>query len=523
MTQPKITFELIKLSEEDAKQILKWRNDPVTLENSYHTKAQNFESFWDDFRLKYFSCGIPPVYIKVDGAYAGMINFNDVAHPQKKRRKIIEVSINIAPEFRGKGIGVAALIELQTYLKGWGIDDVYAEIRQHNRVSIRTFEKSGFHEFYRGNKLLHHTGEHVPIISYLLHLSETNCWDSQHVFVIAEAGSNWRVGSSHRDLLMAKHLIDAAKEAGADAVKFQIYRSKDIYVPNAGKSDYLSEMGIKEDISKIFDDLSMPYDMIPELQSHAAKQQIEFMATSFSKTDFLAVDPYVKRHKIASYELGHIRLLELAAASQKPLLLSTGAATLQEIDWAVNTYYKHGGRNLALLQCTAQYPAAPEAMNLSAIQHLRKTFNTPVGLSDHSLDPYAAPTGAVAMGACAVEKHFTLSRDLPGPDHAFALEPKEFKAMVQAIRLQEKMVGRGVKTPLTEESELRKFARRGLQAIQNISKGDILREDVNVAILRPGTQILGIHSRYLSEMEGKPALNAIPLGRGIQFEDFRTE
>ena len=206
MTQPKITFELIKLSEEDAKQILKWRNDPVTLENSYHTKAQNFESFWDDFRLKYFSCGIPPVYIKVDGAYAGMINFNDVAHPQKKRRKIIEVSINIAPEFRGKGIGVAALIELQTYLKGWGIDDVYAEIRQHNRVSIRTFEKSGFHEFYRGNKLLHHTGEHVPIISYLLHLSETNCWDSQHVFVIAEAGSNWRVGSSHRDPVSYTHL-----------------------------------------------------------------------------------------------------------------------------------------------------------------------------------------------------------------------------------------------------------------------------------------------------------------------------
>lgn len=523
MTDTKITFQLIKPSEDDAHKLLVWRNDPVTLENSFHTKPQTFEHFWSDFRLKYFSAGIPPVYIMIENKPVGAIHFNSVAHPQKNRRTIVEVSINIAPEERGKGIGVAALIELQSYLKGWGVDDVYAEIRQHNRISIQTFERSGFKEFYRGNKLLHHTGEHIPIISYLQHLTETNCWDNSHVYIIAEAGSNWRLGSQHRDLLMAKRLIEAAKEAGADAIKFQIYRSQDIYVANAGKSDYLSEMGIKEDISKIFDDLSMPYDMIPELQSHATKQQIEFMATSFSKADFHAVDPYVKRHKIASYEIGHIRLLELAAASKKPLLLSTGAATLQEIDWAVNTYHRLGGRNLALMQCTAQYPANPEAMNLSAIQHLRHSFNIPVGLSDHSLDPLAAPLGAVALGACAIEKHFTLSRGLPGPDHSFALEPDEFKKMVQAVRLEEKMVGRGVKTPLTEELELRRFARRGLQAIQNIAKGEILREDVNVSILRPGTQILGIHPRYLEEMEGKPSLNAIPLGRGIQFEDFKKE
>lgn len=521
MPDIEITFELIKPTEEHARRLLLWRNDPVTLKNSFHTKPQEFEQFWTHFHLKYFSSGIPPVYIIHDNQRVGTIHFNDVAHPQKLRRKIVEISINIAPEARGKGIGAQALITLQNHLKGLGIDDLYAEIRQHNAISIRVFEKAGFSEIFRGNKLMHHTGEEVPIISFLLHLSDQNSWNQGPVFIIAEAGSNWRMGAKQRDLVMAKKLIDAAKEAGADAIKFQIYRSKDIYVSNAGKSNYLSEKGIHENISNIFDDLSMPYDMIPELQSYAAKHQIEFIATSFSKDDFQAVDPYVKMHKIASYELGHIRLLELAAASKKPLLLSTGAATLQEIDWAVSTYRRLGGKNLALMQCTAQYPANPEAMNLSAISHLKTAFGLPVGLSDHSLDPFAAPTGAVALGACVIEKHFTLSRQLPGPDHSFALEPSEFKAMVQAIRLQEKMVGRGVKMPLTEEEELRKFARRGIQAIQNIAKGELLQEGVNVAILRPGMQMLGIHSKHLSELEGLPSLNPIPLGRGIQFEDFK--
>lgn len=520
MSAENITFQLIRPDSEDGRLLFTWRNDPVTLENSYHTKPQTFEQFWSGFQIKYFSAGIPPLFIVHENRPVGVLNFNDIAHPDKKHRKIIEVSINIAPQARNKGHGTAALTAIQIYLKSLGIDDVYAEVKQENHASKHLFEKAGFKEINRENKFVDQTGEIVPIVRYIAHLTEMNIWDRSSTFVIAEAGSNWRLGSPHRDLLMAKRLIDAAKDSGADAIKFQIYRSKDVYVANAGKSDYLANTGIREDISLIFDDLAMPYDMIPELQSYANKHQIEFMATPFSKSDFAAVDPYVRTHKIASYELGHIRLIELAAASQKPLLLSTGAATLQEIEWAVATYRKLGGKNLALMQCTAQYPAASHGMNLSAMLQMRRVFGVPVGLSDHSIDPIAAPIGAVALGASIIEKHFTLSRRLPGPDHPFALEPEQFQKMVQAIRLEEKMVGQGIKAPLKEEEELRGFARRGLQAIRNIAPGELLQEGVNVEILRPGNQTLGIHSKYLEQMEGKPSLNKIPLGQGIQLEDF---
>ncbi len=515
-----ITFQLVQPDQEDARLLYTWRNDPVTLENSYHSKPQTFEQFWGGFHVKYFSAGLPLLFIMHENRPVGVLSFNDTVHPELKHRRIVEVSINMAPQSRGRGYGTAALTTIQEYLKSLGIDDIYAEVKQENHPSKHLFEKAGFHEINRENKFIDQTGEIIPIVKYIAKLTEVNIWDRHSTFVIAEAGSNWRLGSPQRDLLMAKRLIESAKEVGADAIKFQIYRSKDVYVPNAGKSDYLANTGIREDISLIFDDLAMPYEMIPELQSYAVKHQIEFMATPFSKFDFAAVDPYVKTHKIASYELGHIRLLELAAASQKPLLLSTGAATLHEIEWAVSTYKRLGGKNLALMQCTAQYPASSHAMNLSAITQMRRVFGVPVGLSDHSLDPFAAPLGAVALGACVIEKHFTLGKRLPGPDHPFALEPDQFQKMVKAIRQQEKMVGFGVKYPMKEEEELRGFARRGVQAIRNIEKGESFEEGVNVEILRPGNQMLGIHSKYLDQLQGKPSLNKIPTGQGIQFEDF---
>ena len=170
---------------------------------------------------------------------------------------------------------------------------------------------------------------------------------SNHVFIIAEAGSNWRVGSPGRDMKQAKQLIDAAAEAGADAVKFQTYRAETVYVPNAGMSDYLTKNGIRKSIIEIFRDLEMPYEMVPPLAAYCKKKGIEFMSSVFAEQDFNAVDPYVKRHKIASYEISHARLIERCARSKKPLILSTGAATLEDIDWAVRHFKKSGGRDLS--------------------------------------------------------------------------------------------------------------------------------------------------------------------------------
>lgn len=339
-------------------------------------------------------------------------------------------------------------------------------------------------------------------------------------FIIAEAGSNWRMGTPARDMAMGKALIDVAVEAGADAVKFQTYRSHTVYVKNAGESDYLAQAGIKQDITSIFDDLAMPYEMVSELAAYCEKQGIIFMSSPFSIADFEAVDPFTLIHKIASYEISHIRLIEAAAKSGKPLVLSTGASNHSDIRFAVDHFYAHGGKDLILMQCTAKYPAPLDTLALNVLPTLHQTYGVPVGLSDHSEDPVMGPAGAVALGAKAIEKHYTLDKRLPGPDHAFAVTPEGLKQLVKAVRDMEEALGTAEKFVQDSEAELYSFARRSLQAIQPIAVGDVLQEGVNIDILRPGKQQAGLHPRFITEMEGKRATRAIPLGDGIRQGDF---
>lgn len=345
-------------------------------------------------------------------------------------------------------------------------------------------------------------------------------WRADRVFIIAEAGSNWRMGSSARDMDMARTLIDVAAEAGADAVKFQTFRPETIYAPNAGASAELSAFGVTATMDEIFADLAMPYEMLAPLAEHARDRGLLFMSTAFSAADFAAVDPLVEVHKIASYEITHLRLIELAALSGKPTLMSTGAATLDDIAWAVERYRAEGGRDLCLLQCTAKYPAPLEAINLRAIPAMAERFGVLAGLSDHSREPLVAPAGAAALGAVAIEKHYTLDNRLPGPDHRFALTPGELAAMVATVRGVERARGDGVKAPHAVEAELHDFAQRGLQALKPIAPGDPLVEDDTVAILRPGNHAKGVHPRRLADLAGKRAARAINAGDGIQEGDW---
>ena len=340
------------------------------------------------------------------------------------------------------------------------------------------------------------------------------------VFIIAEAGSNWKAGSSMQDWKRACALVDAAKSAGADAVKFQTFRADSVYVPNAGISGYLSKNGIREPITDLFKKLAMPHTMIPKLASYCYKKKIKFMSSFFSADDFAAVDPWVRVHKIASYEITHPRLLELAARSKKPLILSTGASELSDIEWALRYFFKKGGRKISLMQCTAKYPAPASLLNLRAIPMLAKQFGVEVGFSDHSLDPLVGPVAAVALGAAIIEKHFTLSRKLEGPDHAFAIEPDELAQMIRAIRACEASLGDGHKRVLDGERELYFYAQRALQAVKNIQKGELLREGRNMAILRPGTRQKGIHPKYIRQAEGRRSKRRIAMGDGIRKGDF---
>ena len=340
------------------------------------------------------------------------------------------------------------------------------------------------------------------------------------VFIIAEAGSNWRMGTPERDMKMAKTLIDIASEAGADAIKFQTYRAHSVYVPNAGNSDYLSNAGIKESINKIFEDLSMPYEMIPKLAEYSKKKNIEFMSTPFSVEDAKAIDPYTNYHKIASYEISHLRLIEYIASTGKPTFLSTGASNKEEIKWALETFFSNGGGKITLLQTTAKYPASISSLNLKAMIDLKNEFDVDVGLSDHSTDPIIGPVTATALGASVIEKHFTLDKKLPGPDHSFALNPNQLKEMIRSIRDAEKGLGSGEKVVLDEESELRDYAQRTIQCIKPILKGDIFVEGKNVNILRSGKQRKGLHPRFLEKIQGSKSTRDIPIGDGIMKEDY---
>ncbi|MCP4594360.1 MAG: N-acylneuraminate-9-phosphate synthase [bacterium] len=341
-----------------------------------------------------------------------------------------------------------------------------------------------------------------------------------HVFVIGEAGSNWRMGTPERDLKMGFELIDVAVDAGCDAVKFQVYRPETVYVPNAGGSDYLAQNGISESITDIFRDLSMPYEMIPQLAERCRDRGIVFMASAFSVRDAGQVDPHTPVHKVASYEISHVRLLEYLASTGKPLILSTGACDPEDIEIALKCLGDAGGGGVCLMQCTASYPAEVASLNLLALSTLAEQFGLPVGLSDHSRDPVLAPVMAVALGARVIEKHYTLSNLLPGPDHAFAVEPAELKTMVAAIRQAEQARGSGVKEVLPAERELRFYARRGLQVTCRVEPGAVLEEGVNFDILRPGKQRLGIHPRMIEHVGGRRATRRIEIGDGIQEGDY---
>lgn len=507
-----ISLECVLRTKEHAKLLASWRSDPHARAMSLHSQERTEDEFWTHFSRVYFLLkDLPAVFARVDGKQVAFVGFDPMGE------KAACVSIVVAPEYRGKGIGSEVLKTVLFYAAQQGYHELFAEIKPENSASKRAFEKAGFTRVKEMKKEIE--GKSIALELYSVQLTEHK--KRQKVFIIAEAGSNWRAGDRSRDLARSESLIKAAKAAGCDAIKFQVYRASTVYVPNAGSADYMGKMGIKQDVKEIFEDLSMPYDMIPLIARMCQDAGIEFMATPFSKQDFDAVDPYVVRHKIGSYEIGHIRLLELAAKSKKPLYLSTGVSTIEDIEWATKYYKEQGGRDLTLLQCCAQYPAEPSGMNLRAIPWMQSYFQLPVGLSDHSPGPLVAPVAAVGLGACAIEKHFTLDKSLPGPDHSFALEPHELASMVEAIRICEVMLGTSVKQVAPEEMELFYFARRGVQAIQSIKKGDEFCEDQNIAILRPGKQKIGVHPRYIDSIVGKKATRDIPLGEGLQHEDFR--
>jgi N,N'-diacetyllegionaminate synthase len=342
--------------------------------------------------------------------------------------------------------------------------------------------------------------------------------DGQSCYVIAEAGANFRISDNpEENLAHALRLIDLAAEAKADAVKFQLYREEKIYVKDAGYATYI---GKKKSINEIIKEMELPFAWLPELKKHCDERGITFLCSPFDEGAVDALEKIrISAYKIASYTISHHSFLKYIARSGKPIILSTGAADLKDVEEAIQVIKSTGNEQIAVLQCTAKYPAPPSSLNLRTIPFMKAHLKVPIGLSDHSREPLLAPIMAVTLGACIIEKHFTTDNTLPGPDHGFAVLADELKDMVAYIRATEAALGTGMKTVLDEEGELHSFCRRAIFSIKVIRTGDILTRD-NIACLRPGKKQRGIGAEEFESVLGKIAKRTIKENEAIKPNDF---
>ncbi|MDW7777165.1 MAG: N-acetylneuraminate synthase [Methanosarcinales archaeon] len=330
------------------------------------------------------------------------------------------------------------------------------------------------------------------------------------VFIIAEAGVN-----HNGSIALAKQLIDVAAKAGADAVKFQTFIAEDVVSIDAPKAEYQKQTtDYSESHLDMIKKLELSKEEHQELMDYAKQKNIMFLSTPFDeKSVDLLVKLGVPLIKISSGEITNHPFLKYIAKKGMPIILSTGMSTLEEVAEAVSVIKEAGCKNLTLLHCTSNYPARVEDCNLMAMKTMSDAFDVPVGYSDHTPGIYVS-LAAAAMGACVIEKHFTLDRTLHGPDHRASLEPADLEEMVRGIRLIEKALGSSVKAPVELEIEVRDVARRSIVAKVDIPVGTVITEDM-LAFKRPGA---GISPKDSNMLIGKITSQDIDKDEILKFE-----
>ncbi len=343
------------------------------------------------------------------------------------------------------------------------------------------------------------------------------------VLIVGECGIN-HDGS----LDQALRLIDLCADSGCDVAKFQIFKAREMYPRDAGQ--YRIAKGGTVDIYKTVESMETPEEWIPILMRHSKERDLGFLMTP---GDMESMEVYLKYNpeilKVSSYEISHLELFKAAGATNLPFIFSTASSCLGDIEEALAS---HGGSGeVCVMHCNGKYPTDPEMVNMNVLRTLKLAFpSTVLGFSDHTTDPIEAPVAAVALGARVVEKHITLNKNLPGPDHSFAVDPEELKRMVTAIRETEnkvrigekvdispRVLGETVKKTQTKEEYLRRFAFRSIFSRMAISEGEVFSRE-NLAILRGGEKGTGLHPRYLEALLGKRAPVNIGCGEAITLD-----
>jgi len=342
-----------------------------------------------------------------------------------------------------------------------------------------------------------------------LEIGDKNIGNTHPVFIIAELSANHL-----QNFNLAVDTIKSMKASGADAVKLQTYTPDTITIDSNNECFQIDQGTLWDGKTfyQLYQEAYTPWEWQPKLKEIAEELGLIFFSSPFDRTsvDFLE-EMNVSAYKVASFEITDIPLIEYIASKGKPVIISTGIATLADIEEAVNACKKMGNNQIALLKCTSAYPAPLEEVNLRTIPNLADTFNTVVGLSDHTLG-ISAPIASVALGAKIIEKHFILDRNMGGPDAAFSMEPDEFRSMVDAVRDVEKALGT-VNYDLTEKTKKSRDFSRSLFIVNDIKAGDSFTED-NVRSIRPG---FGLHPKYLKQIIGKNARKDIKKGTPLDW------
>lgn len=343
-------------------------------------------------------------------------------------------------------------------------------------------------------------------------IGDRNVGPGEVCYIIAEAGVN-----HNGDLKLAKQLVDVAVEAKADAVKFQTFKAERVARADAPKAEYQEQTtGRAESQLEMIKSFELPPEAFGALQSHCRHRGITFLSTPYDHESVDLLDSLgVPAFKIASAEMVNLPMLRYIARKGRPIFMSTGMSDLGEVESSVRAVWSCGNRQLVLLHCVSNYPAKLEEVNLRAMGTLAQAFQVPVGYSDHTLGIEVALASA-ALGACVIEKHFTLDRAMPGPDHRASLDPAGLAAMVAGIRTVELAMGNGIKTPADSEKANQAVMRRGLYARRSLNPGEVLQEEDLIA-LRPAK---GLSPQFIDQIAGRKLRRRLSSGSPLTWSDL---
>ena len=479
------TIPYSSLSDKQKISILKWRNDNRTRKWMKNQKVIS-EKEHLDFIDTLFSNKKKHYWLVFDNDLEiGAINLKRIDNIT------VEGGVFKNPDVT-KPVGRELMRSLEKEAKKLGYSSVLLEVRKENRRAINLYLKIGYNIISEDETFIRMKKD-----SFMA------------TIIVAELSAN-----HNHDIEIAKETIKAMKSSGADAVKIQTYTADTITIDC--KNDYfMIDQGTLWDgknLYELYKEAFTPWEWHDELKETAESLGMIFFSTPFDITavDFLE-QKNVPLYKIASFEITDIPLIEYAASKGKPMIISTGIADAGDIQCAVDACRKEGNNDITLLQCTSSYPAPVEMANIRMIPNLEKTFGVKAGLSDHTLGS-AVAVGAVALGAHMIEKHFILDRTVGGPDSTFSMEPKDFKRMVEDIRIVERAMGT-IDYSLTDKKKRNRKFSRSLFVVKDISGGDEINEK-NVRSIRPG---YGLHPKYLREIQGKTARRNLKKGEPLDW------